>query len=90
LGTDYQQLLQQHDVGTQSTRDQAIPVISTKLVALAQLLQFYPLDDEDNFLGKLPPVSQKSIKPTLIICPDSVVCETMSCNPQSLLLANKI
>ncbi|KAF8236750.1 hypothetical protein L208DRAFT_1250666 [Tricholoma matsutake] len=90
LGEDSQQLLQQHDVGTGFISDQALPVISTKLVALAQILQCYPLDDEGNFLGKLPTVSQKSIQPILMICPDAAVCETMSCNPQSLLQATKI
>lgn len=90
LGEDSQQLLQQHNVGTEFTRDQTLPVISTKLVALAQILQYYPLDDEGNFLGKLQPVSQKSIQPILMICPDAVVCETMSCNPRSLLQATKI
>jgi hypothetical protein len=85
LGEDSQQLLQQYDMGTGFIRDQAVPVISTKLVALAQILKHYPLDDEGNFLGKLPPVSQKSIQPILVICPDAVVCETMSCSPWSLL-----
>jgi hypothetical protein len=89
LADNSQQLFQQHDIGKESTSDQALTVISTKLVALAHILQFYPSDGKGNFLGKLKPVSQKAIQPTLVICPDSVECETMSCNPWSLLQATK-
>ena len=89
-GEDSQQLLQQHDMATEFIRDQTLQVISTKLVALAEILQYYPLDDEGNFLGKLQPVSLKAIQPILMICPDAVVCETLSCNPQLLLQATKI
>jgi len=89
LADNSQQLFQKHDLGKESTSDQALAVISAKLVALAHILQFYPSDGEGNFLGKLQPISQKAIQPTLVICPDSAECETMSCNPRSLLQATK-
>ena len=89
LADNSQQLFQKHDLGKESTSDQALTVISIKLVALAHILQFYPLDGKGKFLGKLQPVSQKAIQPTLVICPGSVECETMSCNPRSLLQATK-
>jgi hypothetical protein len=89
LADNSQQLFQKHDIGKESTSDQALTVISTKLVALAHILQFYPSDGKGNFLGKLQPVSQKAIQPTLVIFPDSAECKTMSCNPWSLLQVTK-
>ena len=83
------QLFRKHDIGKQSSSDQVLTIISAKLVALAHVLQFYPSDDHSNYSGKLQPVSLKAIQPILIICPDSVECETMTCNPRSLLQATK-
>ena len=39
LADNSQQFFQKHDIGKQSTSDQALTVISTKLVALAHILQ---------------------------------------------------
>jgi hypothetical protein len=89
LADDSQQLFQKHDIGRDMTNDQVLTVISIKLIAFAQVLRFYPSDGKGNFLGKLQPVSQEAIQPILLICPSSVECETMSCNPRSLLQATK-
>lgn len=89
LGQDTNQLFQRYDIGRGMTNDQVLTIMCTKLVTLAQVLQFYPKDGHGNFLGKLKPVSQKAIQPTLIICPSSAECETITCNPRSLLQVSK-
>src|ERR1700730_9913895 len=89
ISRQWSTIILKHDLGRESTSDQALTVISTKLVALVHIMQFYSSDGKGNFLGKLQPVSQKAIHPTLVICPDSAECETMSCNPQLLLQATK-
>jgi CxC5 like cysteine cluster associated with KDZ transposases len=89
LGTQMDQLFQTHDIGKNMSNDQVLQVTSAKLVNLAQILKFYPLDQHGKFLRKLKPVSQKMIQPIHIICPGSVECETITCNPRSLLQASK-
>ena len=63
--------------------------VSLKLDALAKLLKLHPYNKKGKFLGKLKPVSCDKISPVHVICPDSIVCETMSCNPRSLLQHTK-
>src|ERR1700756_4462613 len=77
------------DTSREMSDDQVLSVTCTKLVALAQMLEYYPLDNNGNFLGKLKPVSQRSVHPVLMICPTSVQCMTSTCNPRSLLQATK-
>ena len=89
LGPRTEELHRMQDVSREMSEAQVLTVTGTKLVALAQILQFYPLDDDENFLGKLKPVSQKSVQPVYVICPMSVQCMTSTCNPRSLLQATK-
>jgi hypothetical protein len=89
LGRDTAQLFQKHDIGKDTTDDEMLTVISTKLVALAQVLQFYPVNSQGRYMGKLKPVSQKAIQPILIVCPSTIECETSTCNPRSLLHASR-
>ena len=56
----------------------------SKLVAgkpndLAVDLNLAPYDDEDNYTGKLLPISHETIQPVHVICPSSMVCETATC-----------
>ena len=53
LADNSQQLFQKRDLGKESASDQALTVISTKLVALAHILQSYPSDCKGQFLGKI-------------------------------------
>ena len=89
LGDMTNQLFRRRDLGGDMSEDQVLTVTASKLVALAQILEFYPMDKHGNFLGKLKPVSQKSIQPVQVICPISVQCMTVTCNPRSLLQATK-
>ena len=83
------QLFRRQDLDGDMSEDQVLIVTAFKLVALAQILEFYPMDKHGNFLGKLKPVSQKSIQPVQVICPISVQYMTVTCNPCSLLQATK-
>ena len=65
--------------------EQAIVALGLKLDLLAKLLKLYPYNAKGQFTGKLKPVSNKNIEPAYVICPDSVVCETFTCDPRSLL-----
>jgi hypothetical protein len=77
-------MMKKQDIGTAAT-DQQIITLSLKLDGLAKVLKLHPFNKHGEFTGKLKPVSLKGIKPALVICPDSVVCETLSCQPRSLL-----
>ena len=59
--------------------------LGLKLDSLAKLLKLYPYNKKGQFTGKLRQVSNKDIEPAHVICPDSVVCETLTCDPCSLL-----
>jgi hypothetical protein len=63
--------------------------IGTKLDALAKPLDLNPYNDKGQFQQKLKPVSHKSIDPIHVIYPNSYECETLSCQPQSLLQITK-
>jgi hypothetical protein len=89
LGTRKNEVFRRQDISKEMSDDQVLAVTTTKLVSLAQILQFYPLDNNGNFLGKLKPISQESIQPVLMICPTSVQCMKPTCNPRSLLQATK-
>ena len=50
----------------------------------------YPYDNHGQFQGKLKPISHASIQPVQVICPNAAVCETMTCDPRSLLQITKV
>jgi hypothetical protein len=79
-----EKMLKKHDIAA-VTSDQQIISLSFKLDNLAKVLKLYPYDKNGKFKGKLKPISLKEIQPVQVICPDSVICETMSCEPRSLL-----
>ena len=89
LGSAMAGLLRPQDISEDMSVDQVLTVTALKLIGLAQVLQFYPVDKNGKFLGKLKSVSQKSIQPVQVICPTSVQCMTATCNPHSLLQAIK-
>lgn len=69
--------------------DQAMIKVGLKLSALAKLLKLHPYDENGKFTGKIKSVSHAEISPVHVICPDSNVCETMSCKPRSLIQHTK-
>lgn len=65
--------------------DQETKALSLKLDGLSRILTLHPYSDDGEFEGKLQPVSHKLIEPVHVICPNSMECETESCNGRSLL-----
>jgi len=71
-----------------SSHDEA-KLIAKKLHYLAVDLNLTPYDDQDRYMGKLLPISLKAIQPIHMICPDSLVCSTATCQPRSLVQATQ-
>ena len=69
--------------------DDQITTIGEKLDELTKVLKLYPYDKDDKFQGKLKPISHASIQAAQVVCPNAVVCETITCNPWSLLQITK-
>ena len=55
--------------------------LGQKLDLLSKDLKLYPYNSRGKFQGKLKTVSHAAIQPALVICPDSIECEHMSCKP---------
>ena len=84
LGDNSARLLKKNEMINMGKHDIVIS-ISGKLDALSKLLLLYPYDSEGQSQGKLQLVSYKSIQAVQVVCPHISECETISCNPQSLL-----
>jgi len=88
LGDDTSKLFKHQDFNTRSD-DEIVSGVGEKLDSFAKLLQLYPYNSQGNFKGKLKPISYDSIQAVHVVCPTSVVCETISCKPRSLLQKTK-
>ena len=64
-----------------SNPNQVTTAIGLKLDLLSKLLGLHQSHDDK----KLKPICNKAIEPALVICPESMECETVSCLPRSLL-----
>ena len=84
LGRDKDKLFYNQNIGTMSD-DDITKGISKKIDAMANVLHLYPYNSQGHFKGKLKQISYNSIEAVYVICPNSFVCETTSCNPRSLL-----
>jgi hypothetical protein len=89
LGDTSDTLFKKTEGRGQMTEDAVLNAASIKLDALVKVLDLYPYDDRARMTGKLKSVSHDTIKPVHMICPDTMECETMACNPRSLLQATK-
>jgi hypothetical protein len=90
LGQDKNKLFHNEfeNIGTMS-EDDITKGISRKIDAMANVLDLSPYNSQGRFKGKLKPISYSSIEAVYVICPNSFVCETTSCNPRSLLQNTK-
>ena len=61
-----------------------ITSVGEKLDLLSKDLKLYPYNSRRKFQGQLKTVSHAAIQPALIICPGSIECENMSCNPWAI------
>jgi hypothetical protein len=75
--------------GDDLTPDGKVKLLAGKLNDVAVNLNLTPYDDQDDYMGKLLPVSHKAIQPVHIICPGSLVCGTATCRPRSLVQATR-
>ena len=62
-------------------KGQEITAFSIKLDVLAKLLDLHPYNEHGQLEDKLQPVH--------VLCPNSMECETASCNSRSLFQMNK-
>lgn len=75
--------------GDNSSDEDEVGVVAIKLNDLAVGLNLTPYDDQEDYTGKLLPVSLKVIEPVHMICPASLVCGTAACKPRSLVQATR-
>jgi len=85
LGNKKDRLFKKSEDKGGMTEDQVFVALGNKLDLFAKMLQLHPIDKDGRFKGKMKPISHDELKPVIIICPDAVECETMTCNPRSLL-----
>jgi CxC5 like cysteine cluster associated with KDZ transposases len=74
----------------ENSESDQITSIGEKLDGLTKALKLYPYDKHGQFQGKLKPISHSSIQAAQVICPNTAVCETITCNPRSLLQTTKV
>jgi len=77
-------LLNVSEEGPNVPNDQTITMLSTRLDALADILQLKPSVKNSKVKKKLQPISYKPIEAVYVICPGSFQCETLNCKPRSL------
>lgn len=65
--------------------EQVTNAIGTKLDGLSKVLGRYPYSREGRPLQKLKPVSDQEIEPVVLICPQSMECETAACQSRAIL-----
>jgi len=87
MGDGHKRLFKNTD---NSNPEHKITAIGEKLGELAKVLELYPYNKHGQFQGKLKPISHASIQAAQVICPNAVACETITCNPRSLLQITKV
>ncbi|KAM6492665.1 hypothetical protein JOM56_012389 [Amanita muscaria] len=90
IGKNRHHLLKDSDSQPGMSEDQLTTTVALKLDSLAKVLKLHPSDEAGYFTRKLEPVSHKDINPVYVICPESVVCETLKCKPRSLVMKTKL
>ena len=73
-----------HTLQTDDERDTQKPLIHTvegKLDKFSKNLNLYPYNSKGKFQGKLKNISHAQIQSILVICPESIECEEISCDP---------
>src|SRR5271169_2590347 len=73
--------LQRDDEKGTGNSNRLIHTVGEKLDQFSKRLNLYPDNSKGKFQGKLKPISHAQIQPVLVICPNSIECEEMSCDP---------
>jgi hypothetical protein len=58
--------------------------VERKLDQFSKQLDLYPYNSRGNFQRKLISILHAKIQPVLVICPDSIECEEISCDPRTV------
>ena len=58
--------------------------VGRKLDQFSKDLSLYPYNSRGKFQGKLETISHAQIQPVLVICPDSIECKEISCEPWAI------
>jgi hypothetical protein len=66
---------------TRDSNSALINSVGRKLDQFSKHLDLYPYNSRGKFQGKLKTISHAQIQPVLVICPDSIECEDISCDP---------
>jgi len=88
LGHEKSSLYQNGEGGNLFSTERS-KLVAKKLNDLAVDLNLTPYDEENNYTGKLLPISHKTIQPVHAICPSSMVCGTATCKARSLVQATQ-
>ena len=79
LGHEKSSLYQNRKKGNLSSTEKS-KLVAGKPNDLAIDLNLALYDDENNYTGKLLPISHEAIQPVHVICPSSMVYGTATCN----------
>src|SRR6202522_3456695 len=58
--------------------------VGRKLDQFSKDLSLYSYNSRETFQGKLKTISHAQIQPVLVICPNSIECEDISCDPRAV------
>jgi hypothetical protein len=83
LGDATETLFSASEQAPNMSENRVTDTIGLKLDSLSKVLNLYPYKDRQ-FLGGLKHVSEHEIEPALVICPQSMECETKECGSQDL------
>jgi len=81
--------LKMRNVQKDMDAEEEIAAFCHKLDAFARLLHLHPFNKYGEQLSRLQPISHKLIQPVYILCPNSMECETATCNSRSLLQSTR-
>jgi len=83
LGQNTDRLFQKSEHKSTLNNNQVQHAIAFKLDALSTLLKLYPYNAQGQ-RQTLKQVSEKAIEPALVICPNFMECQTVTCNGRAL------
>ena len=74
---------------TSDSNGALINSVGRKLDQFSKHLSLYPYNSRGKLQGRLKTISRAQIQPVLIICPDSIECEEISCGPRTVHQSTK-
>jgi hypothetical protein len=84
LEDDIHTLQKDNETDTKNSNTALINSVGRKLDQFSKDLGLYPYNSRGKFQGKLETISHAQIQPVIVICPESVECEEISCEPWAI------